>query len=88
MLRSLVSRGKAAARKLVRARILLLADEGSEGPGKTHTEIVDALGCGVNGRFRVFVRILLPKELRKRSALKPIRLARRKSKSRAMWSRN
>ena len=50
---SLVSRGKAAARKLVRARILLLADEGPEGPGKADTQIVDALGCGLRTVSRV-----------------------------------
>ena len=45
-LQALVSAGKAAARKLVRARILLLADQGSGGPAKSDREIVDALGCG------------------------------------------
>jgi hypothetical protein len=45
-LRSMVSAGKAAARKLVRARILLLADQAEGGPGKTDPEIADALGCG------------------------------------------
>ncbi len=45
-LRSMVSAGKAAARKLVRARILLLADQTEDGPGKTDPEIADALGCG------------------------------------------
>jgi len=33
-LEAMVSTGKAAARKLVRARILLLADEADGGPGK------------------------------------------------------
>ena len=33
-LQSMVSAGKAAARKLVRARILLLADQADGGPGK------------------------------------------------------
>jgi len=45
-LQSMVSAGKAAARKLVRARILLLADQADGGPGKTDQEIADALGCG------------------------------------------
>src|SRR5436309_2577073 len=40
----LVSVGKAAARKLAHARILLLADEGPEGPRRTDEEIVEALG--------------------------------------------
>ena len=43
---SMVSTGKAAARKLVRARILLLADETDEGPAKSDSEITVALGCG------------------------------------------
>ena len=42
----MVSAGKAAARKLVRARILLLADQADGGPGKQDQEIADALGCG------------------------------------------
>ena len=45
-LQSMVSAGKAAARKLVRARILLLADQAEGGPAKTDPEIADALGCG------------------------------------------
>ena len=42
----MVSAGKAAARKLVRARILLVADQADGGPGKQDPEIADALGCG------------------------------------------
>ncbi len=45
-LTGLVSVGTAAARKIVRARILLLADEASEETGKSDAEIVNALGCG------------------------------------------
>ena len=45
-LEAMVSTGKAAARKFVRARILLLADEADDGPGKNAPEIVEALGCG------------------------------------------
>src|ERR1022692_564112 len=45
-LRKLVSVGKAAAQKLVRARILLLADEAEGGSSKSDPEIVEALGCG------------------------------------------
>jgi hypothetical protein len=45
-LRKLVSVGKAAARKLVRARILLLADQSEGGSSKSDPEIVEALGCG------------------------------------------
>lgn len=52
-LSALVRKGKADARRLVRARILLLADEGEAGPGKADTEIVEALGCGVRTVERV-----------------------------------
>jgi hypothetical protein len=45
-LEKLVSVGKAAARKLVRARVLLLADQTEDGPAKSDPEIVEALGCG------------------------------------------
>src|SRR5688572_22118059 len=45
-LRALVSKGKAAARKLTRARVLLLADQAEGGPAKSDPEIVAALGCG------------------------------------------
>ena len=45
-LRKLVSVGKGAARKLVRARILLLADQAEGGSAKSDPEIVDSLGCG------------------------------------------
>lgn len=45
-LQTLVSTGKAAARRLVRARILLLADQAEGGPAKADPEIVDSLGCG------------------------------------------
>ena len=52
-LSAMVRKGKAAARKLVRARILLLADENHAGPGKSDTEIVEALGCGLRTVERV-----------------------------------
>ncbi len=45
-LQKMVSVGKAAARKLVRARILLLADQAEDGPAKSDPEIAAALGCG------------------------------------------
>ena len=45
-LRSMVSVGKAAARKLVRARVLLLADQAEGRAAKSDPEIIDALGCG------------------------------------------
>ena len=43
---TLVSTGKSNARKLVRARILLLADQAEGGLAKSDPEIVEALGCG------------------------------------------
>lgn len=45
-LRKLVRVGKAAARKLVRARILLLADQSEGGSSKSDPAIVESLGCG------------------------------------------
>lgn len=42
-LTQLVNKGKAAARKLAHARILLLADEGDSGPGWKDDQIVAAL---------------------------------------------
>jgi Homeodomain-like domain len=42
-LEHLVSVGKAAARKLAHARVLLLADEGPGGPRRTDEEIIAAL---------------------------------------------
>ena len=44
-LQKLVSVGKSAAQKLVRARILLLADQAESGPSKSDPEIIEALGC-------------------------------------------
>jgi transposase len=43
-LTTLVSKGKAAARKITRARILLLADESGAGPSWSDDRIVEALG--------------------------------------------
>jgi hypothetical protein len=45
-LKKMVSVGKGAARKLMRARVLLLADQGEGGPAKTDPEIAEALSCG------------------------------------------
>jgi len=45
-LRAMVTAGKAAARRVARARVLLLADQAEGGPAKSDPEIVDALGCG------------------------------------------
>lgn len=44
-LTQLVNKGKAAARKLTHARIVLLADEGAAGPGWNDEQIVEALGA-------------------------------------------
>lgn len=46
-LEGLVKKGKAAARRITRSRILLLADEGTDGSARTDEEIVEALGCGI-----------------------------------------
>jgi len=46
MLGELVSVGKAAARKITHARILLLADEHSEAGGRTDEAIAGALQVG------------------------------------------
>lgn len=43
---ALISRGKASARTLTRARILLLADQAEGGPAKSDPEIVEAVMCG------------------------------------------
>jgi len=43
-LEALVRRGKAAARKLTRARALLLSDAGAGGPGWVDAAIAEALG--------------------------------------------
>jgi Homeodomain-like domain len=45
-LQKMVSVGKGAARKLMRARVLLLADQREGGPAKPDPEIVEALSCG------------------------------------------
>ena len=42
-LETLISTGQAPARKLTRARVLLLADQGEAGPGWTDQEIAEAL---------------------------------------------
>lgn len=57
-LEKLVSSGKGAARKLTHARILLLADEGDHGPGRTNAAIVEALGVGERTVERVRKRFV------------------------------
>lgn len=56
-LEHLVSAGKAAARKLAHARILLLADT-SSGVGRTDTDIVAALGTSLRTVERVRKRLV------------------------------
>ena len=46
MLQVMLSRGKAAARKLMHARILLKADAGSGGPGWSDDKIAESLEVG------------------------------------------
>jgi hypothetical protein len=45
-LQAMVSAGKSAARKLTRARVLLLADQAEGGPAQSDPEICASLGCG------------------------------------------
>jgi transposase len=52
-LQQMVSKGKAAARKLAHARILLLADEGENRQGSTDEKIIEALGVGARTVSRV-----------------------------------
>ena len=56
-LEHLVTTGKAAARKLLHARILLLSDT-SAGPSRTDDEIVSALGTGPRTIARVRQRFV------------------------------
>ena len=53
ILTALVSKGKAAARKLTHARILLKADAAPDGPNWLDTQIVAALNVGRTTIFRV-----------------------------------
>lgn len=57
-LQLVVKKGKAAARKINHARILLLADEGEFGPGKTDAWVVDALGTSARTVERVRKRFV------------------------------
>ena len=57
-LQKMVSTGKAAARKLNHARILLLADASVDGMGRTDQQIVDALGVGERTAGRVRERFV------------------------------
>src|SRR4051812_15435153 len=57
-LEHLVSVGKAAARKLTHARILLPADEGPGGPRRPDDEVVEALDVGPSTVVRVRKRFV------------------------------
>lgn len=57
-LEKLVSSGKASARKLTHARILLLADQGEQGPGRTNVAIIAALGVSESTVERVRKRFV------------------------------
>ena len=52
-LEQMLRAGKAAARKLTRARILLKADEAEGGPGWSDPEIAEALDVGLSTVWRV-----------------------------------
>src|SRR3954451_13731172 len=65
----MVSSGKAAARKLLHARILLLGDEGPSGPHGTDEEVAATLKVGLSTIVRVrrrFVTESLESALRPR----------------------
>src|SRR5690348_10777984 len=54
----MVSSGKAAARKLNHARLLLFADEATDGLRRTDQEIADTLGIGLRTVERVRQRFV------------------------------
>ena len=58
-LEQLLAKGKAAARKLTRARILLKIDVGEYGPAWSEEEVVDALDCSPSTVYRVRERFVL-----------------------------
>ena len=58
LLRMMLSAGKAAARKLNHARLLVYADEAADGPRRTDREIADTLGVGVRTVERVRQRFV------------------------------
>ena len=57
-LEQLLAKGKAAARKLTRARILLKVDAGAFGPAWSEDEIVDALDVSASTVYRVRERFV------------------------------
>lgn len=58
-LQQMVSSGKAAARKLTHARILLFADAGPDGPASPDEDIEQALDVGASTIHRVRQRFVL-----------------------------
>ncbi len=58
-LEQLLTKGKSAARKLTRARILLKIDAGTYGPAWSEDEVVDALDCSSSTVYRVRERFVL-----------------------------
>jgi transposase len=58
LLRTMLSSGKAAARKINHARLLLHADEAVDGLRRTDQEIADALGIGTRTVERVRQRFV------------------------------
>jgi transposase len=58
LLRTMLSSGKAAARKLNHARLLLYADEAADGLRRTDQEIADRLGIGTRTVERVRQRFV------------------------------
>jgi transposase len=57
-LERMVSAGRAAARKLAHARVLLKADEAEGGPGWTDGQIAEALDVGLSTVYRVRQRFV------------------------------
>lgn len=57
-LQQLVRKGKAAARKLAHARVLLLADEGEDRKGRSDEEIAETLQLGLRTISRVRKRFV------------------------------
>lgn len=57
-LQGLVSKGKAAARKITHARVLLLTDESAQGPRFDDHQIVEALGTSLSTIHRVRQRLV------------------------------
>lgn len=57
-LEALTRRGRIDARKLKRARVLLLTDEAEAGPGVPDEEVAEAVGCGLRTVERVRQRFV------------------------------